>query len=115
MTVARGILSLEVPMVRSTRDVVLLQGVLKQLRREIPCTVRAVKVCLWTLGISEFVSAEIAEAPSELPDGNYQVGFEGRSMKVQKIAGHWDHLRYSCCQSRPDPFPPDWWPALRDA
>ena len=84
-------------MVRSTRDVVLLQGVLKQMRREIPCTVRAVKVCLWTLGISEFVSAEIADAPSELPDGDYQIGFEGRSMKVQKVAGHWEPSQYKQC------------------
>jgi hypothetical protein len=76
-------------MVRSTRDVVLLQGVLKQMKSEMPCSVRAVKVCLWTLGISEYVSAEVADAPSELPDGLYQVAFEGRSMKVQKIAGHW--------------------------
>jgi hypothetical protein len=60
-------------MVRSSRDVVLLEGVLKQLRREIPCTVRAVKVCLWTLGISEFVSAEIADAP----DGQRRLGLEG--------------------------------------
>jgi hypothetical protein len=90
MTVAGGILSLEAPLVRSTRDVVLLQGVLKQMRREIPCTVRAVKVCLWTLGISEYVEAEVVDAPSELPDGDYQVGFEGRSMKVHKTSGHWE-------------------------
>jgi hypothetical protein len=64
----KGALFVEVPMVRSTRDVVLLQDVLKRMKSEMPCSVRAVKVCLWTLDISEYVSAEVADAPSELPD-----------------------------------------------
>lgn len=74
----------------STRDEVLLQGVLKGMKQEVPCTIRAIKVTLWTLGVREYVKAEVAQAPIELPDGDYQIGFEGRSMKVQKIAGHWE-------------------------
>jgi hypothetical protein len=38
----------------------------------------------------KWVRADIAHAPSELPDGAYNVSFEGRTMKVKKIAGKWE-------------------------
>jgi len=38
----------------------------------------------------KWVSADIAHAPSELPDGAYNVSFEGRTIKVKKIAGNWE-------------------------
>jgi len=52
--------------------------------------VRAVKVSILKLDIWEYVAANIAHAPSELPDGAYNVSFEGRIMKVKKIAGNWE-------------------------
>jgi hypothetical protein len=72
----------------SIREAVLLPGVLKGANLEAPCTVRAVKVSLIKLDIWEYVAAEIAYA-SDLPDGDYSVSFEGRTMKVTKFAGTW--------------------------
>lgn len=73
----------------SSREVVMLSGTLKGANHEAPCTVRAIKVSLPNLDIWEYVSAAIAQAPSELPDGAYNVSFEGRTMKVRKVAGNW--------------------------
>ena len=50
---------------------------------------RAVKVSLPKLDIWEYVAADIAEAPSELPAGAYEVMFEGRKAKVHKTARGW--------------------------
>jgi hypothetical protein len=58
--------------------------------RLVPCMVRAVKVSLANLDILKYVSADIIRAPSELPDGAYNVSFDGRTMKVKKIAGNWE-------------------------
>ena len=76
------------PMI-SSREVVLLSGTLKGATHEAPCTVKAIKVSLPSLDIWEYVSADIEQAPSELPDGAYSVSFEGRTMKVKKVAGNW--------------------------
>jgi hypothetical protein len=73
----------------SIREAVLLEGVLKGMNLEVPCTVRAVKVSLPNLEILDYVRADIAQAPSELPFGEYDVSFEGRTMKVKKTAGGW--------------------------
>ena len=73
----------------SIREAVLLEGVLKGMNLEVPCTVRAVKVSLPNLEILEYVRADIAQAPSELPFGAYDVSFEGKTMKVKKTAGGW--------------------------
>jgi hypothetical protein len=50
--------------------------------------VRAVRVSLPNLDILKYVRADIAEASSGLLDGAYDVSFEGRTMKVKKIAGN---------------------------
>ena len=73
----------------SSREAVLLSGTLKGATHEAPCTVKAIKVSLPNLDIWEYVSADIAQAPFELPDGTYNVSFEGRTMKVKKVAGNW--------------------------
>jgi hypothetical protein len=52
--------------------------------------VRAVKVSLPNLDILKYIRADIAHAPSELPDGAYKVSFEERTMKVKKVAGNWE-------------------------
>jgi hypothetical protein len=70
----------------SIREDVLVQGVLRGKEREAQCVVRAVKVSLPKLDVWEYVSADIYSAPSDLPDGVYDVSFEGRRMKVNKSA-----------------------------
>jgi len=74
----------------SIREAVLVPGTLNGMKLEVACTVRAVKVSVIKLDIWEYVSADIAQAPSNLPDGAYNVSFEGRTMKVKKIAGNWE-------------------------
>jgi hypothetical protein len=75
----------------SIREAVLVSGTLKGMNHQVPCMVRAVKVSLLpNLDILKYVSADIVRAPSELPDGAYKVSFDGRTMKVKKIAGNWE-------------------------
>jgi hypothetical protein len=71
----------------SIREAVLVSGTLNG--TQVPCMVRAVKVSLPNLEILKWIRADIAQAPPELPDGAYNVSFEGRTMKVKKIAGNW--------------------------
>ena len=72
------------------REAVLVSGTLNGMSHRVPCMVRTVKVSLPNLDILKWVRADIAQAPSELPDGAYNVSFEGRTMKVKKIAGNWE-------------------------
>jgi hypothetical protein len=74
----------------SIREAVLVSGFLKGKEFEAACTVRAVKVSLMCLDTWEYVSANITQAPADLPDGTYTVSFEGRSMTVKKLAGKWE-------------------------
>jgi hypothetical protein len=57
----------------SIREPVLLDGVLRGMNLEAQCMVRAVKVSLPKLEIWEYVRADIAQAPSDLPFGAYEV------------------------------------------
>lgn len=54
-----------------------------------PCTLRVVRVSIPILDIWEYVSAEIEDAPTELPDGDYEVVFERRRFKARKTDGQW--------------------------
>jgi hypothetical protein len=74
----------------SIREAVLVSGTLKGMNHEVPCVVRAVKISLPNLDILKWVRADITHAPLELPDGAYDVSFEGRTMKVKKSAGNWE-------------------------
>jgi hypothetical protein len=73
----------------SNRETVIMAGRLKGMGHEAVCTVSAVKISLPHLNISEYVKCDIRLAPLELPDGPYQVTFEGRTMKVKKLDGDW--------------------------
>jgi hypothetical protein len=73
----------------SIREAVLVSGTFKGMNHQVPCMVRAVKVSLPNLDTWEYVAADIVQASSELPDGAYDVSFEGRTLKVKKIAGNW--------------------------
>jgi len=82
-------------MSNSIREAVLLDAVLRGMNFEAHCTVRAVKVSLPSLDDWEYVSADVVQAPYELPAGDYEVWFEGRKMKVHKAAQGWtsEHTR----------------------
>ena len=56
---------------------------------EAGCTVNAVKVTLPQLNIWEYVKCDIHLAPKNLPDGSYEVIFEGRTMQAKKLDGDW--------------------------
>jgi len=73
----------------SIRETVLVHGVLHGTDVQSPCVVRAVKVSIPRLDVFEYVKAEIAEAPAELPEGHYQLVFEGRKMQVHRHSGDW--------------------------
>ena len=73
----------------STRERVLLPGTLATPGVVANCIVRAVKVTIPKLGIIEYVDAELALAPPHLPDGQYELQFHGRMLKVMNAAGIW--------------------------
>ena len=73
----------------SKRESVILNGTLKGMGREVPCSVLALKVSLPQLNIFEYIRCDIHQAPVDLPDGHYSVFFEGRTMKVNKSDGLW--------------------------
>jgi hypothetical protein len=56
--------------------------------------VRAVKVSIPRLDVSEYVKAEIAEAPTHLPEGHYELTFAGRKMKANRVAGDWQVIGF---------------------
>ena len=47
------------------------------------------KVSLPLLNIWEYVKCDIHLAPENLPDGPYEVSFEGRTTHVKKVDGDW--------------------------
>jgi hypothetical protein len=73
----------------SIRESVLVLGVLQGTGVQSPCVVRAVKVSIPRLDVFEYVKAEVAEAPANLPEGNYELFFEGRRMQVHRAFGDW--------------------------
>jgi len=73
----------------SFRESVLVSGTVTSSESSAKCTVKAIKISVPKLDLWEYVSAEVFEAPAELPDGAYDVVFEGRKMKVNKVAGTW--------------------------
>jgi len=73
----------------SIREAVVIEGVLRGMNLEARCMVRAVKVSIPKLDVWEYVAADIAQAPSELPIGAYEVSFDGRKMPVSKTARGW--------------------------
>jgi len=67
----------------------MMAGRLKGMGYEAPCTVSVIKVSLPQLDIWEYVRCDIHFAPEDLPDGSYEVSFEGRMMQVKRLDGHW--------------------------
>jgi|ERR1035437_3154345 hypothetical protein len=79
----------------SHRETVIPKGHLEGMGHEAGCTVGAVKVSLPLLNIWEYVRCSIHHAPVDLPDGQHQVTFEGRTMQVKKLEWRlvgWEYL-----------------------
>jgi hypothetical protein len=76
-------------MTTSHREIVMMTGRLKGMGREAECTVSAVKVSPPHLNIPEYVKCDIHLAPENLPDGRYEVTFEGKTMEVKLLYGLW--------------------------
>ena len=53
------------------------------------CLVRATRITIAKLNLTEYVQADVALTPPHLPNGDYELRFEGRVMKVKNFAGHW--------------------------
>jgi hypothetical protein len=76
-------------MTRSNCETVKKAGRLSGMGHEAECTVSAVKVSLPQLNTWENGKCDIYLAPENLPDGQYRVTFEGRTMQVRKRDGNW--------------------------
>ena len=76
-------------MTTSHRETVMIAGRLKGMGYEAGCMVNAVKVSLPQLNIWEYVRCDIHLAPEDLPDGRYEVTFEGKTMAVKLLDGFW--------------------------
>jgi hypothetical protein len=74
------------------REVFVLSGRLEGMGREASCTLNALRVSLPGTIVSHFVNCNIHHAPSDLPDGEYLVTFEGGMIPFQKRDGVWQAL-----------------------
>jgi len=72
----------------SHRQSVMLRGELKGMGQEIRCTVSAVKVSLPGTDMFEYARLGIHNVP-ELPDGPYEVTYEGRTSPLRRYQGAW--------------------------
>jgi len=71
------------------RQDVELDGILLQKSLRKPCRVRAVRIFLSELNFDVFVKTQVIEIGAELPDGLYELCFEGRSFRIVKAGGVW--------------------------
>lgn len=73
----------------SHRENVMLSGRLRGMGRDADCTVRAEKVSLPGTNQSKYANFTIHEEPKDLPDGQYDVTFEHRAARLQRLNGVW--------------------------
>ena len=73
----------------SNREQVLLSGILTRSDVLASCVVRATKVTIPSLDLWEYVKADVALGPPQMPNGEYELHFDGRMMKVRNEAGQW--------------------------
>ena len=74
------------------REHVVLAGRLIGMGREETCTLNAEKVSLPGIIVSHFSKCNVHHAPSDLPDGEYLLVFEGGMIPFQKCGGLWQAL-----------------------
>lgn len=73
----------------SVREAVLMPGVLTKSDVLASCVVRATKVTIPNLDVMEYVKVDVAFAPPQVPEGEYELQFDGRRMKVRNCSGRW--------------------------
>jgi len=71
------------------RENILVSGSLKNSCVLASCIVRAVKITIPGLETAEYVQAEVALSPPYVPDGDYELYFEGLTIKVRNSGGVW--------------------------
>jgi hypothetical protein len=71
------------------RQTVELDGMLVQGALSVPCRVRAMRISVSELGLDAFVKTEVIETEADLPNGVYELCFEGRSFRIMKADGVW--------------------------
>jgi hypothetical protein len=67
----------------------MLAGRLRGMGREAECTLSAEKVSLPGTNMYEYAKLTILGEPKDLPDGQYEVTYDGRTQKVQRKFGAW--------------------------
>jgi hypothetical protein len=67
----------------------MLSGRLSGMGRDAECNVSAVKVSLPGTNAFEYANLGIHNEPADLPDGQYEVRFSGRTVPVQRHGGAW--------------------------
>jgi hypothetical protein len=73
----------------SHREITIMNGILKGMGREEVCRVSGVKVSMPGTTVSHFAKLQITNAPNDLPEGHYEVTFNGQTDKVRKTNGFW--------------------------
>jgi hypothetical protein len=73
----------------SLHEFVRIPGRLFGAGRNVECTVFAQKKSLPGTDHYEYAHASIMGEPKDLPDGFYDVAFDGRTIKVQRMGGAW--------------------------
>lgn len=80
----------------STRENVLIPGkLITDSGALADCLVRGIRVTIPKLNLTEYIQADVALTSPHLANGDYELHFDGRVMKVKNSAGHWssDDLR----------------------
>ena len=75
-------------------SIVLLRGSLHGMEREAECEVLARKLGFtWSVesgkSVAVYTDCSVITAPSDLPDGEYCVNFDGHIVAVTRQRGHW--------------------------
>jgi hypothetical protein len=73
----------------SHREIKVMSGHLKGMGREAKCLVSAVQVSMPGTNVSHYAKCKIQNAPDDLPEGSYQVTFDGQTENVKKSNGFW--------------------------
>lgn len=71
------------------RRVETVAGIVRGMGREAHCNVRGVRFSRPGLPPAPLMQCTIEDAPSDLPDGDYVVTFDGISSQVRKTENGW--------------------------
>lgn len=73
----------------SKRERVMLAGRLSGMGHDVSCTVHADKVTLGGTDLYEYARLHITGEPLDLPDGQYTLSFDGRTIPIQRFHSAW--------------------------